>query len=153
MHLPPHVARRVHPSIDVRATRHPGYALSQRVRKQVEEIFGWVKTVGEGRKMRYMNSQKPAVGGADGGGLQSVADGEASPGLTRTPEKSMPSDRPVRFPQTRNTSNKVTTLFRYSTREKEGLSFLRGNMNFFTVNWPFRSHQWMKNARPSGNSR
>ena len=33
-------------AIDGRTTRHPGYALSQRVRKRVEEIFGWLKTVG-----------------------------------------------------------------------------------------------------------
>ena len=34
-------------------TRHSGYRLSQRVRKRVEEVFGWVKTVGGGRKLRY----------------------------------------------------------------------------------------------------
>ncbi|MDR7489227.1 MAG: transposase, partial [Armatimonadota bacterium] len=34
-------------------TRHPGYALSQRARKRVEEIFGWLKTVGPLRKLRY----------------------------------------------------------------------------------------------------
>lgn len=54
MHITPHVARRIHSSIDRRTTRHPGYALSQRVRKRVEEIFGWVKTVGGGRKVRYI---------------------------------------------------------------------------------------------------
>ena len=32
--------------IDGRTTRHPGYAVSQRIRKRVEEIFGWMKTVG-----------------------------------------------------------------------------------------------------------
>ena len=36
-----------------RTTRHGGYRLSQRVRKRVEEVFGWVKTVGGGRKLRY----------------------------------------------------------------------------------------------------
>jgi transposase len=49
----PHVARRVHSAIDGRTTRHAGYAVSQRVRKRVEEIFGWTKTVGGGRKLRY----------------------------------------------------------------------------------------------------
>ena len=39
--------------IDGRTTRHPGYTVSQRVRKRVEEIFGWVKTVGGGDKLRY----------------------------------------------------------------------------------------------------
>ena len=33
--------------------RHAGYAISQRIRKRVEEIFGWTKTVGGGRKLRY----------------------------------------------------------------------------------------------------
>ena len=40
--------------IDRRTTRHPGYALAQRIRKRVEEIFGWMKTVGGGRKLRYI---------------------------------------------------------------------------------------------------
>lgn len=30
-----------------------GYRLSQRVRKRVEEIFGWMKTIGGARKLRY----------------------------------------------------------------------------------------------------
>ena len=42
----PHFARKQTSTIDQRTTRHPGYALSQRKRKRVEEIFGWVKTVG-----------------------------------------------------------------------------------------------------------
>lgn len=41
-------------AIDGRTTRHPGYAISQRIRKRVEEIFGWKKTVGGGRKLRYI---------------------------------------------------------------------------------------------------
>lgn len=39
-------------AIDGRTTRHRGYALSQRRRKRVEEVFGWLKTVGGGRKLR-----------------------------------------------------------------------------------------------------
>lgn len=43
----PHVARRArHSATDGRTTRHAGYALSQRRRKQIEEPFGWAKTVG-----------------------------------------------------------------------------------------------------------
>jgi transposase len=52
----PHVARDTsngRKSIDGRTMRHPGYAVSQRVRKRVEEIFGWTKTVGGGRKLRF----------------------------------------------------------------------------------------------------
>jgi hypothetical protein len=35
----------------VKATRHGGYAISQQMRKRVEEIFGWLKTVGGMRKL------------------------------------------------------------------------------------------------------
>ena len=49
----PHVARKKHSAIDGWTTRHEGYRLSQRVRKRVEEVFGWVKTVGSGRKLPY----------------------------------------------------------------------------------------------------
>lgn len=50
----PHVAQRAKGSaIDGRITRHEGYYVSQRTRKRVEEIFGWLKTVGTLRKLRY----------------------------------------------------------------------------------------------------
>jgi transposase len=52
----PHVAQnttRQRSAIDGRTVRHVGYQLSQRVRQRVEEIYGWVKTVGGGRKLRY----------------------------------------------------------------------------------------------------
>ena len=56
----PHVAvndrRWGHGAIDGRTTRHDGYALSQRRRKRVEEVFGWIKTVGGGRKLRYLGA-------------------------------------------------------------------------------------------------
>ena len=54
----PHVAQNVAPrrrsAIDGRTTKVGGYAISQRVRKRVEEIFGWMKTVGNFRKTRYV---------------------------------------------------------------------------------------------------
>jgi transposase len=53
----PHVAQNQsgrRSAIDGRTTSHGGYRMSQRVRKRVEEIFGWVKTVGGGRKLRYI---------------------------------------------------------------------------------------------------
>jgi transposase len=52
----PHVAqsqKNRRSAIDARTTRHPGYAISQRVRKRVEEVFGWMKTVGQLRKTRH----------------------------------------------------------------------------------------------------
>lgn len=39
----PHIAHKPTSLIDDRTTRHPGYAISQRKRKRVEEIFGWLK--------------------------------------------------------------------------------------------------------------
>ena len=53
----PHVARNTKraggSAIDARTTRHDGYRASQRIRKRVEEIFGWCKTVGGFRRTRY----------------------------------------------------------------------------------------------------
>jgi transposase len=50
----PHVARKVrYSAIDSRTTRHESYNVSQRKRKRVEEIFGWLKTVGMIRKTRH----------------------------------------------------------------------------------------------------
>jgi IS5 family transposase len=47
MVVTPHVAQKArHSAIDGRTTHHPGYALSQRCRKKIEEPFGWAKTVG-----------------------------------------------------------------------------------------------------------
>jgi len=41
-----------------RTTSWPGYAISQRIRKRVEEIFGWMKTVGGFRKTRYRGLER-----------------------------------------------------------------------------------------------
>lgn len=52
----PHVAQNTSgrkSAIDGRTTRHAGYAISQRCRKRVEEIFGWMKTIGLMRKTRH----------------------------------------------------------------------------------------------------
>jgi hypothetical protein len=57
----PHVTQntsRRSSAIDRRTTKHPGYALSQRLRKRIEECFGWIKTVGGGRKLRYIGLDK-----------------------------------------------------------------------------------------------
>jgi transposase len=53
----PHIAqneRGRRSAIDGRTTRHRGYRQSQRRRKLVEEVFGWIKTVGAGGKLRYL---------------------------------------------------------------------------------------------------
>lgn len=41
-----HGGKRRKTAIDGRTTRHPGYAVSLRIRKRIEEVFGWMKTVG-----------------------------------------------------------------------------------------------------------
>lgn len=53
----PHVAQNQsgrRSAVDGRVTSHGGYKKSQKLRKRVEEIFGWVKTVAGGRKLRYI---------------------------------------------------------------------------------------------------
>ena len=50
----PHIAQKKNSrTLDTRTTRHPGYAISQRARKRIEEVFGWMKTVGGLRKLRH----------------------------------------------------------------------------------------------------
>ena len=49
----PHIARKPTSILDARTTRHPGYAISQKKRKRIEEIFGWLKTVAGLRKTRH----------------------------------------------------------------------------------------------------
>ena len=45
-------------AIDKRTTRHPGYAVSQRIRKRIEEGFGWIKTTGNLAKTRHRGLQR-----------------------------------------------------------------------------------------------
>lgn len=45
-------------AIDGRTTRHPGYATSQRIRKRIEESFGWIKTVGGLRQTRHRGTAR-----------------------------------------------------------------------------------------------
>ena len=55
----PHLASKVRcGALDGRTTRHPGYAVSQRKRKLVEQIFGWMKTVGVMRKTRHRGTAR-----------------------------------------------------------------------------------------------
>jgi len=52
-HVAANVERKGGSAIDGRTTRHAGYAVSQRIRKKVEEIFGWLKTIGGIRRTRF----------------------------------------------------------------------------------------------------
>lgn len=52
----PHLAQnntRQRSAIDGRTTRHDGHATSIRIRKRIEEPFGWIKTIAGGRQLRY----------------------------------------------------------------------------------------------------
>jgi len=57
----PHVAQNDsnrRSAIDQRTTQHEGYAISQRKRKRVEEVFGWIKTVALQRKTRFRGLER-----------------------------------------------------------------------------------------------
>jgi IS5 family transposase len=57
----PHVARNDtnrKSAIDGRTTRHSGYDVSGKIRKRIEETFGWIKTIGALRKARYRGREK-----------------------------------------------------------------------------------------------
>src|ERR671927_705940 len=60
MKVTPHVAQNTarRSAIDRRATRHPGYAASQRIRKRIEEAFGWIKTVAGQAKTRFRGLER-----------------------------------------------------------------------------------------------
>ena len=51
-HVAQNVTRRGGSAIDVRTTRHPGYAMSQHARPRIEPAFGWLKTIGGMRKVK-----------------------------------------------------------------------------------------------------
>ena len=56
--ITPHVAQKVARSaIDGRTTRHASYAISQQRRKLVEQVFGWMKTIGGLRKLRHRGGE------------------------------------------------------------------------------------------------
>jgi transposase len=61
MNVTPHVAQNTSgrsSAIDGRTTRHGGYAVSQRIRKRIEEAFGWIKTVAGQNKTRFRGSDR-----------------------------------------------------------------------------------------------
>ena len=65
--ITPHIAvndhltktgKRRRTTIDGRTTSHPGYAVSQRLRKRIEEVFGWIKTVAGYAKTRFRETER-----------------------------------------------------------------------------------------------
>ena len=59
----PHVAQKKHSAIDGHTTRHAGYGVSLRIRKRVEEVFSWMKTVGGLRRTRYRSLARTGLTG------------------------------------------------------------------------------------------
>ena len=49
--------------LDGRTTSKRGYQTSQRIHKRVEEIFGWIKTVGGSRRSRYRGMERTQAWG------------------------------------------------------------------------------------------
>jgi len=68
--ITPHVAQNQYDTprakrrsaIDGRTTRHAGYRHSQRIRKRIEEVFGWLKTVAGWRKSRFRGRERTEYG-------------------------------------------------------------------------------------------
>lgn len=63
MGIAPHVAQNIHSrkhssGIDGRTTRHESYEVSQRKRKRIEEVFGWLKTIGLMRRPMFRGKKR-----------------------------------------------------------------------------------------------
>lgn len=67
INVTPHIAQtrdtRRRSAVDDRTTRHAGYLVSQRKRKLVEEIFGWMKTFGGFRRSRFIGRRRTQLAG------------------------------------------------------------------------------------------
>ena len=92
--MTPHVAQNITKHrgsmIDARTTRHAGYAISQRIRKRIEEIFGWIKTTGNFRKTRYVGFGANQVAALLARrGLQPGQDAEADGSDVRTEHRAI----------------------------------------------------------------
>ena len=61
MRVTPHVAQNTSgrsSASNGRTTRHSGYALSQRIRKRIEEVFGWMKTIAGQEKTKFRGRER-----------------------------------------------------------------------------------------------
>jgi transposase len=62
--ITPHVAEKAkYNAIDRRTSRHEGYSISMRIRKRIEEIFGWAKTIGGFRRTRFRGVERTQQAG------------------------------------------------------------------------------------------
>lgn len=60
-HVAQNISKRRRSAIDARTTSPPGYAVSQRKRKLIEEVWGWMKSVGGMRKSRFIGKARTAM--------------------------------------------------------------------------------------------
>jgi len=126
MGITPHVAqnqRGRRSRVDQRTTRHSGYEISQRKRKRIEEVFGWMKTVGMLRQLRHRGAGASGLGVHFGGGnVQLSAHAHAQtevclkraqqPEPPRFPVKSKQNPRPNALQnQQRREPNRVQSQF------------------------------------------
>jgi IS5 family transposase len=61
MEITPHIAQNDtnrRSAVDERTTRHAGYQVSQKKRKRIEEVFGWMKSIGLLRKLRHRGLER-----------------------------------------------------------------------------------------------
>ena len=86
INVTPHIAQNKsrRSAIDERTTRHPGYTVSQRIRKRIEEGFGWMKTIAGLKKTKYRGLERVGLEGAGGA---FVFDQKGTVLLTTTPPK------------------------------------------------------------------
>lgn len=61
LNITPHVAQNTTNragAIGARTTRRPGHAIRRRIRKRIQEPFGWAKTIAGARKLRYIGRKR-----------------------------------------------------------------------------------------------
>ena len=62
LNVTPHVTQNINEhrgsNLDVRTTRHPGYQISQVIRKRIEEANGWIKTIGGMQRAPFRGSRR-----------------------------------------------------------------------------------------------
>jgi hypothetical protein len=90
LNIAPHVAQNTTnraSAIDCRTTRHPGYTVSQTIRKRIEESFAWAKTIAGLRKTKHRRVGRVPVH-LRHGGLQSDPDAQIAFSRYVTPPKS-----------------------------------------------------------------
>ena len=114
MNATPHVAQNTNgrsSAIDGRTTRHTGYAASQRVRKRIEEAFGWIKTIAG------QDEPSSAAASASGGPSPLQPSPTIWPGCQSswTPQREgpgrMPPDRPLAHRRGRPLGSRLISTF------------------------------------------